>query len=491
MKMNKLFKTIVFLLIANTVYAQLPGIPYQAVVLSNVGVQELPGVDNDYNNLLRNTTVSIKFTVFDEFEDTEYVEFHDSVFVDGYGMINLVVGDGIALIGQFNEIDWDLSEKWLDVDIDFEGGSSYEDLDYISLRIIPYDKDEQQLSMVDSVLFLENGSSVDLRPLLQFYETDDQNIRGSELNESILTIGIEDGIGEDVNLIGLATDPGFVTTLATDSVFSTTLATDSVFVNTLSTDSTFINNLQANEVDGDTTNELQTLSFSNDTLFLSDGGVVDLSSFVEDTTNELQTLSFSNDSLFLSEGGAVDLSSFVEDTTNELQTLSFSNDSLFLSEGGAVDLSSFVEDTTNELQTLSFSNDTLFLSDGGSVQLSSIVENTTNELQTLSLSNDTLFLSDGGAVALADLGSDDQMFSIDGDSLRVEDGGAVALADLGSDDQMFCIDGDSLRVEDGGAVALADLGSDDQMFSIDGDSLRVLRRILNKVSANREAFKGN
>ena len=48
------------LLLANTAFAQLPGIPYQAVVLSRESGQELPGVDDNYDNILRNSRVSIK-----------------------------------------------------------------------------------------------------------------------------------------------------------------------------------------------------------------------------------------------------------------------------------------------------------------------------------------------------------------------------------------------------------------------------------------------
>ena len=221
--MNRIFKIIALLLLVNTAYAQLPGIPYQAVVLSKDNGQELPGVDDDYNNVLRNAKVSIKFTVLDQYLDVEYSETHDSVLVDGYGMLNLVVGDGDPLINQFNQINWDLNEKWLDIDIDFDGGFNFENLDYISLRIIPYTKDDQQLSLLDSVLLLENGSSVDLRPLLQYegdgQGTDDQNLESAILSGTNLQISIEDGASTNVNLISLANDSVFVTTIANDTIF--------------------------------------------------------------------------------------------------------------------------------------------------------------------------------------------------------------------------------------------------------------------------------
>lgn len=260
--MNRFYKIAVLLLLANTVYAQLPGIPYQAVILSRESGQELPGIDDDFENLLRNSKVSIKFTVFDQFLDVEYSETHDSVLVDGYGMINLVVGDGYATNSEFKQINWDLTEKWLDVDIDFDGGSDFENLDYISLRIIPYNTDNQQLSLVDSVLILENGSSVDLRPLLQFQAsggdgigTDDQGLEQATLTGTNLQIDIENGASTNVNL----------TPLASDSVFVSTIANDTVFLNQI------VQNLGLNRV------EETAVAFNGQDLFNTPENITDLS----------------------------------------------------------------------------------------------------------------------------------------------------------------------------------------------------------------------
>ena len=77
--------------------------------------------------------------------------------------------------------------------------------------------------MLDSVLLLENGSSVDLRPLLQYegdgQGTDDQNLESAILSGTNLQISIEDGASTNVNLISLANDSVFVTTIANDTIF--------------------------------------------------------------------------------------------------------------------------------------------------------------------------------------------------------------------------------------------------------------------------------
>ena len=79
------------------------------------------------------------------------------------------------------------------------------------------------MSLVDSVLVLENGSSVDLRPLLQFQSsgvgTDNQNLEHATLDGTNLQIDIENGSSTNVNLISLASDSVFISTIANDSVF--------------------------------------------------------------------------------------------------------------------------------------------------------------------------------------------------------------------------------------------------------------------------------
>ena len=98
-------------------------------------------------------------------------------------------------------------------------------------------------------LFIANVDSLD---------EDDQNLTSFTLTGTELEVDIEDGDSVKVDLIGLATDSDFVTTLAHDSVFTTNLATDSlfttnlahdsVFSTTLATDSTFVNALTTDSV---------------------------------------------------------------------------------------------------------------------------------------------------------------------------------------------------------------------------------------------------
>jgi len=226
------------------------------------------------------------------------------------------------------------------------------------------------------------------------------------------------------------------------------------------------------DADGSTTNEIQALSISNDTIFLSNGGFVKLpssSSFngsfndLKDVPTNLDTdktddfdgtfsslagvpagLDDGDDNTQLSEA-QVDayvanngyLTSEVDgSTSNEIQALSISNDTIFLSNGGEVKLPPFstFSGSFNDLKDVPTNLDTdktddfdgtfsslagvpAGLDDGddntqlSEAQVDAYVANngyltsevdgsTTNEIQALSISNDTIFLSNGGFVKL-------------------------------------------------------------------------------------------
>ena len=77
------------------------------------------------------------------------------------------------------------------------------------------------------------------------------------------------------------------------------------------------------------------MSSSGDTLYLTNGGWVNLSGYLDNTDN--QSLSISGNSLSITSGNTVviadDVNDADSDSTNELQILTFSNDTLYLSNG--------------------------------------------------------------------------------------------------------------------------------------------------------------
>jgi hypothetical protein len=133
-------------------------------------------------------------------------------------------------------------------------------------------------------------------------------------------------------------------------------------------------NDQVDDADANPTNELQALSISNDTLYLSNGGFVDLGAYAVDNvddadanpTNEIQALAFSNDTLYLSNGGNVYLGAYAIDNvddadanpTNEIQDISLVGNNLSISSGSTVNLSAINTDQ----QTLAYNTGTSSLS---------------------------------------------------------------------------------------------------------------------------------
>ncbi len=231
-----------------------------------------------------------------------------------------------------------------------------------------------------------------------------------------------------------------------------------------------------NNLDNDPTNELQVISISNDTIYLSDGGKIKLPAetdpifaawdkstgitISESQITDLQHFTnadetdpvYAADSAYLKTGikswnsslakqiSASDTSRWAQDAdpTNELQILSISNDTIYLSNGGKVKLPAetdpifaawdkstgitISESQITDLQHFTnadetdpvYAADSAYLKTGIKSWNSSLAKqisasdtsrwaqdaDPTNELQILSISNDTIYLSNGGKVKL-------------------------------------------------------------------------------------------
>jgi hypothetical protein len=95
------------------------------------------------------------------------------------------------------------------------------------------------------------------------------------------------------------------------------------------------------------------------------------------STNEIQTLSRTGNTVYLSKAGGnfIDQVNYDDaDSLNELQNLSISDHELTISKGNTITLPDNINDadadSTNELQSISISHDTIFLSKGQSIKLS-------------------------------------------------------------------------------------------------------------------------
>ncbi|PLW91737.1 MAG: hypothetical protein C0592_14345, partial [Marinilabiliales bacterium] len=438
------FVTIV--LFSLSIFAQSPEkISYQAVIR------------NASDQLVSNTNVGIQISILQGSSSGTpvFVERHFPT-TNINGLVSLEIGDGALVSGNLSTIDWANGPYFLKAETDLNGGSTYTISGTTQLLSVPY----------------------------ALHATTADSVSG--------------GINE------------------TDPVFNASIA-----AGITGTDTAYWNNKLDVELDGSTTNELQVLSISNDTIYLSDGGYAKLpasfdgdwgsltgtppnvSTFTNDAgyltsevdgsvTNELQVLSISNDTIYLSDGGFAklpvsfdgdynslnnrpDFTNWDIDVTDDFDgqysslTGTPTNVSAFTNDAGYL-ISEVDGDNSNELQVLSISNDTIYLSDGGYAKLpagfdgdwssltgtppnvstftndagyltSEVDGSVTNELQVLSISNDTIYLTDGGfvklsvATILADADNDTKIQveeSTDEDIIRFDVGGTEKWVMIGS-----------------------------------------------------------
>jgi len=157
--MKKIYLTLLSCFIAVVTMAQTPGFSYQAVIL-NPDVQSLPGNDVE-QGLLSESDISIRFTIENEF-GTEYQETHTTK-TDAYGMVSLMVGQGMATIGNFTEVAWVGTEKYLKVEIDFTAsGASYESLDRQALTYLPQPLSLESNNRINDLELAINTLAADL-----------------------------------------------------------------------------------------------------------------------------------------------------------------------------------------------------------------------------------------------------------------------------------------------------------------------------------------
>lgn len=117
-----------FLFAVLSLSAQVPqGIPYQAVARNNAG------------QLISASSIRVRFTVHDSMANgnTLYREsFNPST--NTLGLFNVTIGEGTVSLGNFATINWGRNAKFLQVEMDPSGGTTYVDMGTTQLMSVPY-----------------------------------------------------------------------------------------------------------------------------------------------------------------------------------------------------------------------------------------------------------------------------------------------------------------------------------------------------------------
>lgn len=437
--------SIVFLLSAREGHAQSPpGINYQGIARNPDGKP------------LAQKDIAIRINILKDGAngEVEYSEVH-SLKTNSFGLFTLVIGTGSAETGDFAFISWAIGNKWLRVEMDPDGGNTFQLMGSQQFMSVPYAFYSRYAG--NSTLTAGQGIAIENDVVHNTGDSDASTT--NELNQS-MSLGVD-------NVLRI-TDAG-----GTKEADLSTLITPGREPQDLQLSSNKLKvtgNPIATEIDlapylDNTDNQDLTLS-ANVLNLTNDATPVNLSPYLDNTDS--QNLSLSGTTLVISGGTGVDLAAFRQDLSRTGNTLSLTNDAT------TVDLSPYLDNTDS--QNLSLAGTTLNISNGTGVSLSSLRQdlsssasgttrtinitsgastnidvadndnNTSNEIQDLNRSGNTLTLSsDATPVDLTPYldDTDEQRLTLSGTSLSIDRGNSVNLAAFmdDTDDQDLTLNG--------------------------------------------------
>jgi hypothetical protein len=94
---------------------------------------------NTFGTIVTNKAIGIRFTLHNGTPNgTAVYSETKTITTDQYGVFSMVVGAGTPVSGTFNTINWGSGNKYLQVEMDPNGGSSYKDMGTTQLMSVPF-----------------------------------------------------------------------------------------------------------------------------------------------------------------------------------------------------------------------------------------------------------------------------------------------------------------------------------------------------------------
>ncbi len=292
----------------------------------------------------QNVSIRIEILQTSSSGTSVYSEEH-SVTTNLFGLVNLQIGGGTPLSGDFATIDWGADIYFLQIELDETGGTAYQLMGNSQLISVPY---SLYANEAGNVIYSDTSATNELQ--------DWATLPGIPVDFSDNIDNVDDADADPNNEIQ-------VLSINADTLF-------------LSNGNFVIMPDNVNDADADPANELQDwatlpgipIDFSDNIDNVDDADT--------DPNNEIQVLSINADTLFLSNGNFIIMPDNVNDAdadpANELQDWA-------TLPGIPVDFSDNIDnvddadiDPNNEIQTLSLSNDSVYLSNGNSVYLNTL-----------------------------------------------------------------------------------------------------------------------
>ncbi|MBL0137194.1 MAG: hypothetical protein IPP86_01530 [Bacteroidetes bacterium] len=119
---------LLLIIVASNSFAQSPSaIPYQAVARDNAG------------NLIANQSISLRFSIHDATAGgTVLYQETQMAMTNSLGLFTTTIGQGMVITGTFSGINWGVNAKFVQVEMDASGGSTYIDMGTTQLMSVPY-----------------------------------------------------------------------------------------------------------------------------------------------------------------------------------------------------------------------------------------------------------------------------------------------------------------------------------------------------------------
>ena len=205
--------TLAFILVGiSELFAQTPGIPYQAYIITENASSD---PEEQIDVPLTNAAVMFQFEIIDEDEEVEYIE-QKTITTDEYGMVSSVIGiGGTKVLNTFDDINWDGTPKKMFIYIDFSatGGDGFQEHGVMDIIYIPGQDNQKGTEVALAAALDVDGDGTeetnveDALIKLKTSSTDDQNINALSLSGTgELSIEIEDGNTKTVDLSSIDTD---------------------------------------------------------------------------------------------------------------------------------------------------------------------------------------------------------------------------------------------------------------------------------------------
>lgn len=109
------------------------------IAQSPQGINYQTAIRDGEGNILPDTELSLQITIRSGAPDgaTVYSEVHD-VFTNALGLLNIVIGGGTVLSGNFEPIAWGMAPHYLETAVDLSGSKQFQTLGVVQLLSVPY-----------------------------------------------------------------------------------------------------------------------------------------------------------------------------------------------------------------------------------------------------------------------------------------------------------------------------------------------------------------